>query len=498
MRHLLGIDIGSYSSKGVLLDESGTIRATAQRKHDMRVPGPGLAEHDALQDWWEGFRTLSQRLILDSGINPSSITAIGCSGIGPCALPVTESGKPLRPAILYGVDTRAEAEIEELNAELGAPAVLDRTGNPLTTQSVGPKVRWLSKHEPDTFRKTARIVGCPTFIVHRLTGRWVVDHYGASCHTPFYDLAAKDWHHETIERICPVDWLPEIAWTTQIVGDVSAEAARQTGLAAGTPVITGTIDAASEAISVGVQKPGDLMIMYGTTAFFIQVNADLVVDSRFWAAPFLFENTWSLMGGLATGGGLTKWFLKEMTGLSDEDSSLQTLMEEALKSPPGANGILMLPYFSGERTPINDPQAKGLIFGLTLAHRRGDIYRALIEGIGHAIRHNLDSFAEIQPARSCYAAGGGVQNPLWTQCVSDIAGVRQNVRQQTVGAALGSAFLAGIGCGIFVPEDIDRINPIVSQIAPNEANRNRYEADHAAFKALYVNNRATMRRSRAS
>ena len=498
MRYLLGIDIGSYSSKGVLLDESGTIQAMAQRKHDMRVPGPGLAEHDALQDWWEGFRTLSQQLILDGGINPAAVAAVGCSGIGPCALPVTEAGEPLRPAILYGVDTRAEAEIEELNAELGAPAVLARTGNPLTTQSVGPKVRWLAKHEPDTFDKTARIVGCPTFIVYRLTGQWVVDHYGASCYTPFYDLAAKGWHRDTVERICPVDWLPEIAWTTEIVGHVSTEAARETALAAGTPVIAGTIDAASEAISVGVQKPGDLMIMYGTTAFFIQVNANLVVDPRFWAAPFLFENTWSIMGGLATGGALTQWFRKEMTGLSDKDSSFQTLMEEALKSPPGANGILMLPYFSGERTPINDPQAKGLIFGLTLAHRRGDIYRALVEGIGHAIRHNLDSFAEIQPAQGIYAAGGGVQNPLWTQCVSDIAGVRQNVRRQTVGAALGSAFLAGIGCGIFVRDDIDRINPIVSQIVPNEANRNRYEADHAAFKALYVNNRATMRRSTAS
>src|SRR3954451_13346225 len=390
MRHLLGIDIGSYSSKGVLLDETGTIRAMTQRKHDMRVPEPGLAEHDALQDWWEGFRTLSMQLIVDSGINPAAIAAIGCSGIGPCALPVTEAGEPLRPAILYGVDTRAEAEIEELNVELGAPALLARTGNTLTTQSVGPKVRWLAKQEPDTFSKTARIVGCPTFIVHRLTGQWVVDHYGASCYTPFYDLAAKGWHRETIERICPVEWLPEIASTTEIVGLVSTEAAAETGLSAGTPVVAGTIDAASEAISVGVQKPGDLMIMYGTTAFFIQVNADLVVDSRFWAAPFLFENTWSVMGGLATGGGLTQWFRKEMTGLSDEDSSFQTLMEEALKSPPGANGILMLPYFSGERTPINDPQAKGLIFGLTLAHRRGDIYRALIEGIGHATRHNLD------------------------------------------------------------------------------------------------------------
>ncbi len=497
MRYVLGVDIGSFSSKGVLLDEEGVVLAVAQRKHEMRVPGPGLAEHDASEDWWEGFRTISQSLVAESGVDPKNIAGVGCSGIGPCVLPVTRDGEPLRPAILYGVDTRAKAEIDEMNALLGAEAVLARTGNPLTTQSVGPKILWLARHEPAVLRRAAKIVGCPTFLVHRLTGRWVVDHYGGSCYTPFYDLASRGWHRETVERFCPAGLLPDIAWTADIVGRVSPEASRQTGLAAGTAVIAGTIDSASEAMSVGVRSAGDLMVSYGTTAFFIQVNADLVVDRRFWAAPFLFEGTWSVMGGTATGGGLTQWFRKEVAGLADEDAVFEALMAEAQRSPPGANGIIVLPYFSGERTPINDPHARGIVFGLTLAHRRGDLYRGLIEGVGHAIRHNLDTFAEVQPPKRIYVAGGGVKNPVWTQCVSDIAGVRQQVRQHTIGAALGSAFLAGMGAGVFARDDIDRINPIVSEISPIEAHRARYVADHDTFKALYASTKGLMRRGAA-
>jgi xylulokinase len=492
MRHLLGVDIGSFSAKGVVLDEEGSIIATAQRKHEMRVPGPGLAEHDAEADWWDGFRLLSRRLIDDAGIDPVTIAAVGTSGIGPCALPIDGAGRPIRPAILYGVDTRASREIAELDELLGADRVFERTGNPLTAQSVGPKIRWLQRHEPDVCARTRRIVGCPTFLVYRLTGRHVVDHYGASCYTPCYDLATRGWANDLLEGVCPVDWLPEIGWTTDIAGTVTTDAAAATGLAAGTPVIVGTIDAAAEAISVGVGSPGDLMIMYGTTAFFIQVNDRPAVDRRCWAAPFLFPEGWVTMGGIATGGALTEWFRSEFAQLGNEASAFERLVEEAAVSPPGANGLIVLPYFSGERTPINNPLAKGMFFGLTLAHHRGDLYRAVIEGIGHAVRHNLDTFAEVAPARRVYAVGGGVKNPLWTQCVSDISGVVQAVRTHTIGASLGSAFLAGVGACVFDRDDIETINPVRSVVSPRAELRDRYDADHAAYLMLYERTRDLM------
>jgi xylulokinase len=320
MRYLLGVDIGSYSSKGVLLDEKGEITAVAQRKHEMQVPGSGLAEQDAEQDWWAGFCELAKQLIAQSGIDPANIAAVACSGIGPCVLPIGKDNEPLRTAILYGIDTRAQLEIEELNKELGEQRIFDQCGNALTTQSVGPKIRWLAKNEPEIYAKTRKIVGCSSYLVFKLTGRWVVDHYSASCYTPCYDLATLGWDTEKTSPICPVEWLPDIIWTSEIAGTINDAAAAATGLKAGTPVIAGTIDSASEAVSVGVQSPGDLMIMYGTTAFFIQVNRELSIDTRCWAAPFLFPGTWSTMGGLATAGALTHWFRDRIMQTPDDEA----------------------------------------------------------------------------------------------------------------------------------------------------------------------------------
>jgi xylulokinase len=493
MRYLLGVDIGSYSSKGVLLDEEGRITATAQRRHEMRIPGPGLAEHDAETDWWSGFCELSRQLISQSGVDPADIAAVGCSGIGPCVLPIGEDNEPLRSAILYGIDTRAQVEIEELNEELGERRIFEQCGNALSSQSVGPKIRWLEKNEPEIYARTRKIVGCSSYLVFKLTGRWVVDHYGASCYTPCYDLASLGWNTATTSPICPVEWLPEIVWTSEIAGTIHDAAAAATGLRPGTPVIAGTIDSASEAVSVGVQSPGDLMIMYGTTAFFIQVNRTLSIDPRCWAAPFLFPGTWSTMGGLATAGALTHWFRDNVAGKPDDEGFFGSIAEEAMASPPGANDLLVLPYFSGERTPINDPLAKGVFFGLTLAHSRGDLYRAMIEGIGHAVRHNLETFAEIEPRRFVYAVGGGVQNRLWIQSVSDIAKVEQRVRRHTVGAALGSAFLAGLGIGVFERQDIETINPVDSAVKSNRDHSTVYDRHHAMYLRLYENTKGLMR-----
>lgn len=494
MNYLLGIDIGSYSAKGVLLDETGTTVATLQRPHKMLVPQQGHAEHDPEETWWNGFAELSQGLLSASGIAPGDIAAIGCSGIGPCMLPVDASGTPLRSAILYGIDTRAYAEIAELDALFGADEVFERCGNALTTQSVGPKIRWFEKHQPDLFRATRKIVGCSSYIVHKLTSNWVVDHYSASTATPCYDLRNMSWNREWTEEICPADWMPEPAWSSDIAGKVTAEAAARTGLAEGTPVIAGTIDAAAEALSVGVRSPGDLMIMYGTTVFFIQINAAPSIDKRYWAAPGLYPGSWAVMGGLATGGALTHWFRDNLLEQDGDDEFFARMAREAGKSPPGANGLIMLPYFSGERTPVNDPHASGMIFGLTLHHRQRDLYRALLEGIAHAVRHNLDTFAEAGRAQRIYAVGGGTQNDLWLQSVSDVSGVTQIVRQNTTGAALGSAFLAGIGAGLFAMNDIERINPVRRNVEPDLALSGKYDSDHRIYLDLYRRNSDLMRK----
>ncbi|MFY8031462.1 MAG: FGGY family carbohydrate kinase, partial [Devosia sp.] len=263
MRYYLGIDIGTFESKGVLVDAEGRIVASAAKPHKMIVPQLGWAEHRADEDWWDDFIFLSNKLIADSGISPAEIKAVATSAIGPCMLPVDEAGKPLMNAVLYGVDTRAAKEIEDLTARIGEDVLLKRCGNALTSQSVGPKILWLKRNRPEIFSKTAKILTATTYVVHRLTGRYVIDHYSAANISPLYDVATLSWTEALADDIIGLDKLPEIVWTTEIAGTVTEAAAAATGLAVGTPVTAGTIDAAAEALSVGVLDSGDMLLMYG-------------------------------------------------------------------------------------------------------------------------------------------------------------------------------------------------------------------------------------------
>ncbi len=265
MNHTLGIDIGTFESKGVITDASGKVVATASTPHEMIVPQPGWAEHRAEEDWWGDFVTLSRRLLAESGVAPSTIEAVACSAIGPCMLPVDAEGTPLMNAVLYGVDNRAATEVAELTASIGEATLLARCGNALTSQSVGPKILWLKNARPEIFARTARVLTSTSFLVERLTGESVIDHYTAANFSPLYDIAKQDWIDDLAPEILPLDRLPRLMWSTEIAGRVSPAAAAATGLKAGTPVTAGTIDAAAEAASVGVREPGDMMLMYGST-----------------------------------------------------------------------------------------------------------------------------------------------------------------------------------------------------------------------------------------
>ena len=226
-----------------------------------------------------------------SGVSPAAVEAVGCSGIGPCVLPVDDEVTPLGPGILYGIDTRASAQIERLDEELGAAAILERTGNALTSQSAGPKVAWLRDERPEAFAAAAMFHTCQSFLVARLTGEHVMDHTTAAYWGPFYDIHTNAWIEEWVAGTVEPERLPRLVWPTEVVGQVSAAAARATGLAAGTPVIAGAPDAPAEAVSAGVLGPGDLMVMYGSSIFMIAVVGETIVDPRMWAAPYVFEGT---------------------------------------------------------------------------------------------------------------------------------------------------------------------------------------------------------------
>lgn len=484
MTYTLGIDIGTFESKGVLAGSKGEIVGTAASPHEMIVPQPGWAEHRAREDWWEDFKLITRAVLDETGVAPSDVKALACSAIGPCMLPVDAAGEPLMNAVLYGVDGRAEREVAELTERIGEDVLLDRCGNALTSQSVGPKILWLKRKRPELYEQTARILTSTSYLVFRLTGEYVIDHYTAANFSPLYVVDALDWSSELADDIVGLEKLPRLAWSTEIVGRVTPQAARETGLAEGTPVTAGTIDAAAEALSVGVTCPGDMMLMYGSTIFIITLTEARVRDPRLWYAPWLFEGQHASMAGLATSGTLTHWFRDQMARDLDPMEAIALLAKEAEASPPGAKGLIFLPYFSGERTPIHDPFAKGCLFGLNLTHTRGDIYRAVLEGVANGTNHVIETYRDVgQAPTRLMAVGGGTKNRIWRQATSDICGLDQILCEKTIGACYGDALLAAVAIGDARVEDIAVWNPVTSTITAqvSEAHERQYQL----FRRLY-------------
>jgi xylulokinase len=502
-RVLMGIDIGTSGSKGVIVDLNGVVIAEHSTAHDFHIPHPGWAEHDAEAVWWHDFCVIARALIEKAHIKPEQIAGVGCSAIAPTMLPLDENHRPLRPAILYGIDTRASAEIDELTESLGAEQVFERTGQFLTSQSVGPKVLWYKRHEPDLYRRTRKIVTAATYLVFRLTGRFVVDNYVAPYFTPFFNVEKLAWDPEFVEPICPVAWLPETLWATEAAGVITPQAAEETGIPAGTPVAAGTADAAAEAIGAGAIDPGDLMVMYGTTMFLIQALDSYRRHPSLWASVYCIPGQAALAAGMSTSGALLRWFRDEFGQVEREVeerlgiSAYQLLNNQAAQVPAGSNGLITLPYFSGERTPINDPHARGLILGLTLTHGRAHIYRSCLEGIAYGLRHNIETMAEVgaMPER-LVAVGGGVRNLLWLQICSDVTGMPQEVSERTVGAAYGDAYLAGYAAGIF--SDSRPLKQtwvqITRTIEPDTSSAAVYDELYAMYHRVYHSNRGEMHR----
>jgi xylulokinase len=481
MSHTLGIDIGTFESKGVIADAEGNVVATATRPHQMLVPQPGWAEHRPREDWWGDLVAITLELLAVSGLDPRAIDAVATSAIGPCMLPVDARGEPLMNAVLYGVDTRASAQIAALNERVGKEAILEACGNALTSQSAGPKILWLKEMHPDLYARTAKVLTSTSYLVWKLTGEYAIDHYTAANFSPLYDVNRLDWSADLAPDIVPKERLPRLLWSTEIAGSVTTAAAAETGLAEGTPVTVGTVDAVAEAVSVGVQAPGEMMLMYGSTIFIIQVTDRPVRDPRLWYAPWLVPGTHASMAGLATSGTLTRWFRDQLA----RGASLGELVAEAEASPRGAKGLLCLPHFSGERTPIHDPWAKGAFFGLDLTHTRGDLFRAVLEGIAAGAAHVLETYRQLgADPRGVYAVGGGTKNAVWMQATSDLAGVPQVVREKTVGASYGDAFLAAVAVGATTPDQITTWNPVARTVTPEQVPA--YERQYPLWKALYT------------
>lgn len=493
--YFIGIDTGTNSSKGVLIDSEANIIAEHATEHAMTNPAPGHYEHDADKDWWGDFCVISNALIEKSGVAPAAVKSVGSSALGADCLPVDEKCRPLRKAILYGIDARAADEIAELTELYGQEQIKKWYGRPLCSSDVMPKILWIKHKEPEIYAKTHKFLTGSSFITAKLTSNYTVDRFlGLASFNPLYFNDGTP-NPETCRPICRPDQLAEVKEANDIAGYVTESAAKETGLAAGTPVIVGTDDSGAEAISTGVVAPGKMMIQFGSSIYMILGTEKLIDDDRLWREDFIVPGLCDISAGTNTAGSLTKWYrntifqdavIEEKNGGPD---AYQTMIEGIAEIPPGSSGLITLPYFAGERTPINDPQAKGILFGLTLAHTRRHMYRSALEAVGYSVNQQLKiMMSHDVPINRIFAVGGGAKNDLWMQIVADIIGKEMSTPAVTVGASFGDALMAASGIKYAGFESFASLTNFIkpgNTYIPNMENHALYKKYQAIYDDLY-------------
>jgi xylulokinase len=480
----LGIDVGTTATKALVIDDDGRIVAETERRSELSSPHPGWAEEDTAQ-WWSNVTSLAADLPLDQ------VSAVGVSGMVPCVICLDEHGRALRPSIQQN-DARAVTEVDELAAELAGKDILQRTGSPITQQSVAPTARWLARNEPELWAKTRTILGSYDFIAHRLTGERAVEANWA-LESGLYDLQTQAWAPDVCEAggIDP-DRLPPVKGSSEIVGTVTAAAARETGLPAGIPVVAGSADHVASAFAAGLIEDGDLLVKLGGAGDILLCTESALVDERLYLDFHLVPDRYLPNGCMAASGSLIRWFHEQF----GRETDLKQLDEEARQAGPGAGGLVLLPYVLGEKTPVNDARARGVLYGMHLGHTRGHVFRAVLEGISFGFRHHLDVFRERgQQPRRVRVTNGGARSMLWKQVTADIIGLPLEVPKEAAGSALGAAFLAAKGAGMYSQwSDIERFVEIGSVIEPDPAAASAADEGYATYRELYPTLRPLMHR----
>ena len=474
MTLLLGIDVGTTATKGILLDPSLGLVAQTERPTVLHADRPGWAEED-VGEWWANVRSLCHELA-----DGREIGAVGVSGMVPCVVLHDSAGRPIRRSIQQN-DARAGVEIVELRSRLAGARVLERTGSAITQQSVGPTVMWLQRHEPEVWARTRTVAGSYDTIVRLLTGERSVEANWA-LESGLYDLQTGDWAPDILAAVdLDSEVLPRVRRPDEVVGRVTPRAAEETGLRAGTMVVAGSADHVASAFAAGLVREGDLLIKLGGAGDILLTTTAPVIDERLYLDFHLVPGLYLPNGCMATSGSFIRWFQAQL----GSGESLARLDDEAAAAGPGAGGVIALPYMLGEKTPINDPDARGAFIGMTLATERGHLFRAVLEGIAFGFRHHVDVFAELGHAPSrVRVTNGGARSALWKQVTANVLGLPLETLDSHPGSALGAAFAAGMGSGAFDSwGEIQEFVKVGDTIEPRE--HDLYEQPYRTFRALY-------------
>jgi xylulokinase len=467
-----------------LINEKGAVISSATEPLTLSTPHPLWSEQDP-RAWWTGIALSIQQALKQAGVSGSEVTAIGLTGQMHGLVLLDEQGEVLRPAILWN-DQRTGAQCDEMRSRLGRQRLIQITGNDALTGFTAPKILWVQQNEPEIYARARHILLPKDYIRYRLTGDYGMDKADGSG-TILFDLKRRNWSLEVLAALeIPVDWLPPTFEGPEITGTVSARAAAETGLKPGIPVVGGGGDQAAQAVGVGAVQPGIIALTLGTSGVvFASTETPLIEpEGRLHAFCHALPGRWHFMGVMLSAAGSLQWYRDTLVPGVD----FETLLNEVVNIKAGSEGLLFLPYLTGERTPHPDPLARAAWVGLTVRHTRAHMTRAVLEGVAFGIK---DSFRLILQAglgsiKQVRISGGGAKSELWRQIMADVLGVELVTVNTTEGAAFGAALLAGVGAGTYenVPVACETTIQITGRTSPSQASR-AYQDYYPRFCALY-------------
>lgn len=491
--YVLGIDVSTTATKAVLVDTTGAVVALGVVEYGYDTPRPLWSEQDPAL-WWDGAVGATRAVLATAGVDAAAIGAVGLTGQMHGLVMLDAADRVLRPAILWN-DQRTGAACQRIRDTVGAERLVAITGNDALPGFTAPKLVWVREHEPDVWSRAAHVLLPKDYVRLRLTGDHALDKADGAG-TLLFDLAARDWSAEMLDRLgIPAGWLPPTHEGPTVTGTITAQAAAATGLRAGTPVVAGGGDQAANAVGVGAVAPGVVALSLGTSGVVFATTDEPLRDPAGQVHAFCHAvpGRWHLMTVMLSAAGSLRWFRDALA----PGVAYGALVEAAGGVEAALDGLFFLPYLTGERSPHPDPLARGAFVGLTVAHDRRHLTRAVLEGVAFGLRDGLEQMlgAGMPRPGQVRASGGGTASPVWRAILADVLGVELATVSTTEGAAYGAAVLAAVGAGWF-PTVEDATGALVRATpaaAPGPASA-AYDDAHAAYRGLYPALSPTFRR----
>lgn len=494
MNYLIGTDIGTSGTKSILMDTEGHLIAQDLEEYDVLTPKPLWAEQWP-DVWLKGAKDSIKNVIQQSGVDPQLIKGIGVSGLyGGSGIPVDKEMNPVRPDLIW-MDRRAAEETQWVKEHVDLKRLSEITGNDVVDPYYGyTKVLWIKNHEPENWRKTAMFLPPNNYVIYKLTGEVSIDYSAAGNIGGFYDINTGTWSKEMMDAMgVPLEKMPQkFVDATQIAGRIQEDVASELGLIAGTPVIAGGVDVGAANIGMGVFQPGRYVAAIGSS-----MNAALVSEKPIkgkglivWPYPYKSRELVYNFSGSATAGAITKWF---RDNFGSEEVAVQhhggqnayvTLGDEARNVPAGSRGLIVLPYFMGERAPVWNSDAKGMIFGLSLVHTKADIFHAFEEAVCYALRHSIESTGR-DLGDYIVIAGGVTHSPAWVQMFADVTGYAVRTPVDDAEANLGDVMLAGLAINTLSIEDVQQWQVLGEKVEPRPEQHAIYNKYYKLYRNLY-------------